>query len=361
MIKIFHSISISYLLILLNTIACSVTNPTENVVIDSFQWDESNPDQQGLDPDILERGLQIAQETSFLNSIVVIKNGYLVAERYFNGHDKNMADLIYSATKSYISVLIGIALEKNILDSLDQKMLSFFPKYVHPNMDPRKHDVTIRHLLTMKAGFDTDTNLWEQVRESHNLIESVISSPLISNPGENFCYSSYAVHILSGIITKAAGMNTLEFAKKHLFKPLGIDAIAWESDQNGFIMGGGGLYSTPRDMARFGYLLLRNGRLEENQIIPSMWIQESVRDRLGISEHWGEMENLGYGYLWWTGKLNGYSLYFASGFGGQFIINIPDLNMVIVTTTAALSENASTQYEPIIQVISKYILGAVII
>ena len=339
--------------------SCSEKNPVEHITIESYEWNESPPEAQGLDSAIIENGFGEAQKTSFINGIVIVRNGYLVAEKYFNDHDKNMTDLIYSATKSVMSALIGIAIEENIIDSLDQRMLDFFPQYVSLNIDPKKHDITIRHLLTMRAGFDTDDHISEQIQGCQNMIEAIIATPLIFNPGEDFCYTSYGVHLLSGIITEATGISTLEYAKRMLFKSIGVHAVAWEMDQNGYMIGGGGLYATPRDMARFGYLYLEKGQVEGDQIIPSQWIEDSIQELIRIDDQWGEMEDVGYGYLWWTGKINAYSLYFASGFGGQFIMNIPVLNMVVAVTTDGSSENANKQYEPILHIISEYILGAI--
>lgn len=344
---------------LLWIVFCSIEEPDRSVDLESYEWQLSSPEQQGLDSSILVKAFEEAEKMGFVNSLVVVRNGYLVAEEYYHSFNKNSMTLVFSVTKSLVSALVGIALEENTIDSLDQKALDFFPEYVNQNMDPRKHDITIRHLLTMKAGFDADQNVAHLLANSYNMIEAIIGLPILFQPGEGFCYTSYGVHLLSGIITKKTGTSTLEFAKRTLLRPLGIDTFAWETDQNGISFGGGGMYLTPRDMARFGYLYLQKGLLDGKQIIPTEWIEESVRDYLGENYTWCGIEEVGYGYLWWTGRMSTHRIYFASGVAGQFIINIPDLNMVVVTTADAENANAEGQPNAIIELILDYILPAV--
>ena len=172
-------------------------------------------------------------------------------------------------------------------------------------------------------------------------------------------YSTHGSHLLSAIITKATGVGTLAFAQASLFSKIGVHSVAWAKDKNGINYGGAGIFLTPRDMARFGYLYLRNGFIDGKQIIPADWIEKSIQNYRGYIAPWKEMDDVGYGYHWWTGRFNKYSVYFASGYGGQWILNIPDLDMIIVTTMNADTEKDWNQMESLIPIISNFIIPSV--
>jgi CubicO group peptidase (beta-lactamase class C family) len=341
--------------------ACAVETPTDfNLFIgESYNWPTSSPAEQGMDWNILKGAFDEVKQKSYMYSLLVVRNGYLVAEGYYNGRDKNTMDMIFSATKSFVSALIGIAIQEGYIDSLDQKMMDFFPEYDTPDLDPRKREITIRHLLTMQSGFDQETNL-SGVDTAPNMIAAIIASELRFDPGTDFLYSTHGSHILSGILTKATGMSTLAYAFQKLFTPLGIRSMYWSADQNGVTFGGSGLYLTPRDMARFGYLYLKEGFVDQQQIVPADWIVTSVQNYRSYREPWKEMDDVGYGFLWWTGRFGSYPVYFASGFGGQWILNVPDLDLIVVATMNAFMEVDWQNMESLIPIIHNYILPAVV-
>jgi CubicO group peptidase (beta-lactamase class C family) len=290
-----------------------------------FAWPQSSPEAQGLDTSIFVKARAEAQKLSHLHSFLVIRNGFLISEWYAPGRFADYAGHIQSITKSVLSCLTGLAFRENHLFSLDQKMMDFFPEYDHPGLDPRKYDITIQHLLTMRAGFDHD-DVPEDNQEyfsSPDWIQYAIDLPLRDNPGERFNYSNPQANLLAVIIARASGKNLREFAEEHLFGPLNISVRNWSQDPDGNYLGSMGLYLTPRDMARFGYLYLKNGQIDGQQILPSAWIEETLKRRY---------PELGYGYLWWLITIVGFEGYDAMGYGGQLIMNIPELDMVIVTT-----------------------------
>lgn len=338
-------------------------NPAESETYTSYEWRVSTPEEQGFDGDILSNAIDEAEGKGFIVSLLIVRNSCLVAENYFyEGYDESEAYSIRSIAKSLVSALIGIALRENYIDSLNQRVLDFFPEFVTQDMDARKFDITIKHLLTMKAGFDRDDNVDSLYHANSNWIKDTIEMPLINDPGDTFCYSSMGAHLLSGIITKATGMSTLLFAENYLCEPLQISIRIWNKDPQGVYFGGGSMYLTPRDMARFGDLYLKNGFLDGKQIVPAEWVEESTQNYTGEERTLGVLEELGYGYLWWLGKINDYRIYFAVGYAGQYIINIPDLNMVIVTTSIFpfTSEMADDQVTSIMEFIAHHILPAVI-
>jgi len=211
-----------------------------------------------------------------------------------------------------MSALTGIAFRENFLDSLDRKMLDFYPEYITPNMDSTKYEITIEHLLMMKAGFDHEENNYLLIYNSDNWIRSTIELPLLYTPGEQFRYNSFQCHLVSGIITKVTGMSTRDFANQYLMEPVGITIHDWAQDPQGIYFGGNEMFFTARDMARFGLLYLKNGAWENEQIVPAEWVETSTADHTGFSDlTWGDLHDWNYGYWWWLGKINDYESYLA--------------------------------------------------
>ena len=334
-----------------------------------FDWPTSTPEKQGLDSYIFLNANEKADELGFMYSLLVIRNGYLIAEQYFNGKNKYYPFNLWSTSKSVIGALIGIALKENYLTSIDQKMMDFFPEYITPGLDPRKYDITIRHLLQMRAGYpdesslypgSTDTIFYLWIRSS-DWMKFAIETPLEDDPGQTFHYSTPTTHILSGIITKATGISALDFAKKYLFDPLDIPDVGWNIDPQGYHRGGWDMYLTSRDMARFGYLYLNNGLVDGKQIVPVKWVEDSLKVYSSGVSSYGVVKNWGYGYQWDIGNLADYHVYYRLGYGGQLIFNIPGLNMIIVTT-ASTDPDRSVRYTHIAliyKLISYYILSPV--
>jgi CubicO group peptidase (beta-lactamase class C family) len=325
-------------------------------------WPVSTPEAQGLDRQTLASGYDAAAKLPYSYSLLVVRNGYLISEQYFNGDSREVANNVKSVSKSVLSGLVGIALAQRYLDSLNQRMLSFFPEYVTPSLDPRKYDISIRHLLMMRAGFGRDEDVYFQVYNSSNWIRTTIELPLLSSPGERMVYNTFETHLVSAILTKASGMSTYEFAGRYLCEPLGITLHFWEQDPQGYYFGGNSMGFTPRDLAKFGSLYLAGGYINGRQIIPKQWIDESLSNFTNFQNQiWGDLNNYNYGYLWWMGELDGYRVYFALGHGGQFVLNVPDLDMIVVSTAnPEFDWNVADEHErAILHIIGFYVLGAV--
>jgi CubicO group peptidase (beta-lactamase class C family) len=261
--------------------------------------------------------------------------------------------------------MIGLALREGYLDSLDQKMMDFFPEYIVTGMDPRKSQITLRHLITMRAGFDNsiedyDVN-WNLWITSNDWIEYTIQLPMLYDPGTRFAYITAETHLLSAILTKATGMSTLEFAQNHLFTPLKIRIRGWERDPGGYYIGGMRMHFIPRDMARFGQLYLEEGNLQGDQIVPVDWVKESLLYHTSGKGSWGVLQNIGYGYQWWLGEIRNHECFMALGYGGQFIIVFPQLQLIVVTTSDGLYyKDVADQHErTILAICSNNILTAI--
>jgi CubicO group peptidase (beta-lactamase class C family) len=278
-------------------------------------------------------------------------------EWYFNDGTKNDAFHIHSASKSFTSALIGIAFREGLLESVDQKLVDFFPEYFTPHMDQQKRNITIRHLLTMTAGFNFNesTDEWISYSGSENWVKYAIELPLLYSPGEEWHYSTPQTNLLSAILTRVANMSSRDFAEEYLFDPLGIAISHWHQDPQGYYTGGHEMYFVPRDMARFGYLYLNNGSIEGEQIIPSNWVSDSLMDYEGEDYHY---QSIGYGYQWWLQKLGNYRTFSARGLGGQYIFCVPELDMVVVTTaTGSIFDFNPNQQREIRELISQILLA----
>ena len=320
-----------------------------------YEWESSPPGEQGFEESILENACRKAENFSYLTAFLIIRNGYIIKENYYYSYTSNDSQYVYSVTKSYLSALIGIAIENGFIESVEQKMLDFFPEYNTSDLETRKQNVTIKHLLTMQSGVDGS---YYQFVVSDDWMRTAIRLSLLFDPGEGFEYTDFGPHLLSGIITKSTGMSALEFANRYLMAPMKIRIPRWNTDPDGYNKGGLGLYLYPRDMALFGYLYLNNGMFEGQELIPGEWIAESL-DQYNHIGDWEHMKELGYGYLWYSGKMGRYRVYAAIGRGGNYIFIYPEIQMVVVTTVASVS-NAVLEANDIMGFVYDDILSAII-
>lgn len=306
-------------------------------------WKVSTPAEQGLDPNLVAELYDDATGLPKLYSVLVIRNGHLIAERYFNDGSVDQKALLQSATKSYTSALTGIALKLGYLSSVDQKMIDFFPEVADEITDSRKNDITIRHLLQMRAGYpweETDPALWDGLLSGHYppLIEAI---PLLGDPGTQFNYSNISSNWLGIILARATGTNLRSFAQEHLLSPIGAEAGEWGTDADGHNNGCGNLHMTARDAARFGLLYLNGGAFEGRQIVPADWVEQSLTNysedtwiaQARLDHQGAYLRDLGYGYQWWSAQVGEHHIDYAAGHGGQLIILLHDMDMVIVATS----------------------------
>ena len=362
--------------------ACSFSiksNPekTQTVVLDKYfdnnrnrvywptdDWRVSNPEEEGMDLKKLEAAKKRMREEFFnIRSLLIVKNGFLIYEEYFNEYKADNTQDIKSATKSVLSILTGIAIENGYIKGVNQNLVEIFPEYAQLINNSLKKEINVEYLLTMSSGLqDTSKEVQVEKRQEDysDLVKALILElPVANKPGSIFLYDEGHIHILSGIITKTSKMETLDFANKYLFFSLGIANAKWTTDPNGLCYGGSGLQITPRDMAKIGYLYLNGGKWGEKQIVSKQWIKESLKPRFKTQDQQVITGPTEYGYLWWLKDIKGYPSFFASGRGGQFIIIIPDLDMVIVTTADGDAQAGPQFYAPF-KVIEENIVDAVV-
>jgi CubicO group peptidase (beta-lactamase class C family) len=298
-------------------------------------WQVSTPQEQGLDPMLVAELYHNAGQLETIYALLVVKNGHLIAEEYFHQGTVAQKARVQSVTKSVTSALVGIALDRGCLSSVEQRMLDFFPEVSGQITDPRKERITIRQMLQMRAGYpweESDPALWEGLL-SGRYVPLIEGFPLVTDPGTAFHYSNLTSNWLGIIVDRACGAHLKPYAEEHLFLPMGVETGEWGTDWDGHNNGCGDLHLTARDMAKFGLLYLNGGEYEGNQIIPADWVHDSLRTY--TKDAWdniGRFRDIGYGYQWWSARAGDQHVNFAWGHGGQLIVLVDELNMVVVTT-----------------------------
>ena len=290
-----------------------------------------------MDSEMLAKMFDAIQEQNHdIDSVTVIRNGYLVADATIHPFGQGSKHIIHSCTKSIISALIGIAIEQGYIESVKQPVLNFFPERTAANLDANKEAMTLEHILMMASGLgcqDSYLYRWRglnQMRQTDDWVQFMLDLPMTEPPGTRFEYCNGASFLLSAIIQETTGMSASAFAEAHLFGPLGISDVEWPSNSQGITIGWGELRMRPHDMAKIGYLYLNKGQWDGEQIIPAAWVAASTRKHISAT-----LQD-GYGYQWWIADDGLY--YMALGYAGQFIFVVPEHELV-VAFTSDLSEN----------------------
>jgi len=287
------------------------------------------------------------------DSVMVIKDGYVVLDAYFPPFDEGETHNVYSCTKSVVSTLVGIAYEEGLIESLDQTLLEFFPGRTVENMSQWKKEITLRDMLTMSAGFDARDNWiyeWEwlgRLHDAEDAVQYMLDLEVVHEPGTVFNYTNGVSHLLSCIVTETTSVSALDYAQEKLFEPLGITHVKWYTDVKGRNWGYSRLYLEPRDMAKIGYLFLNEGEWDGKQIVSSEWVEDATSKHLDAN-----ILPPGYGYQWRVSP-NGY--YSAAGYKGQFIHVVPDLDLIMVTTSRDAND-----FNRIFDLLETFVIPAVI-
>ena len=276
---------------------------------------------------LLAQAVDRGAELPRLRGMLVSQGGDIVLERYWRGAGADRASNVKSASKSVLSVLVGIAIAEGHIRGVDQPISDFFPEYFgRPGVDPAKRRITVGNLLSMQSGLEsTSFNEYGAWVSSGNWVRAALDQPVVDAPGGRMLYSTGSSHLLSAILTRATGRSTWAYANEKLAEPLGFRIRPWERDPQGIYFGGNDMYLTPRQMLRFGQMYLDGGVYQGRQIVPADWVRESVRPRTS-SPYNGH----GYGLGWWSRESGGRQVFFAWGYGGQYIFVVPELELVAV-------------------------------
>lgn len=285
-----------------------------------------------------------------VRSLLVVRHGQLVFEKYYGDASREGLHNIQSMTKSVSSALVGIAVKKGYITSIENKVVDYFPEYRDAITDQRVRSITIKHLLTMSSGIDEMRLSFDKVLA--NPLADILRQPLIHAPGQGFKYSSAAAHLLGGVLRKATGTSVLEFAERELFRPLGIGQVEWYADNTGLQSGGmSGLWRS-RDVLKLGELYLRGGKWNGTGLISPAYIAESVTIH-NTGNFYGEKAQ--YGYMWWITRVAGYDAFYARGYGGQYLMVIPKLDLVVLCT----SDWKQPEYPEHFALVEKFVIPSV--
>ena len=327
--------------------------------------------QEGLNPKLIGDVLSAIRNGQYtkLDSMLIARNGKLVLESYFNGFERDTKHDTRSAFKSVTSALVGIAVDKGLIVDLNQTISSYFPDY-WPEIQvdgEQKRRISLIHLLTMTAGFDAEENFGiGPFREndmflSNDWVRFCLDLPMAHDPGTRFSYNSSTTFLIGEIVSRAAGESLPEFARKHLFEPLGIDTYCWTLTPKMRAVAQGSFFIRPRDMLKIGQLFLNQGSWNEQPVISAGWVEESTKHHLDTLDNNEENQQQrdSYGYQWWTRRESDSTLdhYFASGNGGQRIQVFPRINMVVVFTGSNYDQPIGHRQQN--EILERYILPAV--
>lgn len=287
-----------------------------------------------------EHSIEAIFDIGTVQNLIISKDDAILLEQYRRNMSGDRNVNIKSASKSVLSLLIGIAIDRGYLASLDLTLADFFPEYFERKPDPVKEAITLEDLLTMRSGLETTSfrNYGRWVLSS-NWSESVLDQPIIAEPGTRMIYSTGTSHLLSVILTKASGMSTKTFADRYLFEPLNIRSGGWDHDPQGYYFGGNNMALSPRDLIRIGELMLHTGIYNGEQIVSREWILASTQiyTRSNFNPYY-------YGYMWWRKRVAEREIFFAWGNGGQYIFILPEY-VAVLSVTSALRSDGSRNYQ----------------
>jgi uncharacterized protein (TIGR03437 family) len=347
--------------------ALAAAQPATDTPWPTERWVVSTPEQQGMDSAKLEQASRfIEQKCPTRFSLLVVRHGRIVFERYYLGTRAGDANVICSMSKSILSVLAGIAFDEGKLHSLDQRLEEFFPEYINANSDARKRQIRLKDVLTMTAGLRWD-DLGDRGAPGGDLSRCLTSRdwlrcmleapPMKADPGDVFNYDSGLTHTFSAILSKVTGMTARSYAASRLFAPLGIYCPRWSQDPQGYSVGGWDVWMTVRDVARFGLLALRNGEWDGRRIVSAEWMDTSTKLRVRTGDAgWGFGD---YGYYWWKKTIAGYPTTLASGYGGQNLFLVPELDLLVVSTARADWVPPLETYMQPYDIMAQFVLPAV--
>ena len=289
-------------------------------------------DRQNIDGIQLTRAFADASKIGDLQGLAVARNGVIVAEEYFNdaNYEPDPPLHVMSVTKSITSTLVGIAIKEGFIDSVGQTISDFLGDEVD-SVNPELGQVTIRQLLTMSCGQNWqelgDYSEFNEFVTAPDQLRYIMDKPIVNTPGQTFNYSDGTAHLVSYILSHATGVETSVFADQYLFEPMGLGERIWYGDKRLVAYGGVGLCIGIHDMLKIGFMYLNKGYFNGQQIVPSEWIETATDFKISSNNEIPFLED--YGYYWWLGKAHDNDFICANGYGGQFILIVKDLDLVV--------------------------------
>ncbi|MEK4062260.1 MULTISPECIES: serine hydrolase domain-containing protein [unclassified Paenibacillus] len=316
----------------------------------------ARPDDTGTCPLRLEKAHQaVTKEYPKMHSMLVVRHGQLIFERYYGGYHAGMLNDLRSATKSFLSLLIGIAIGKGHIPGVHTFVAEALQRYLPPRCSPQLSEITLRHLLTMTSGFRWITGrklgepLVRNLQRSRRWTSYALSLPIDHENIGQFQYRSSDSHLISVMLSEFSGLDAYSYAREHLFGPLDIHHTAWLPSPEGHSMGHIGLYLTSRDLAKVGIVLLGGGLYKGQQMIPQNWLEDAFTAQTPGYPAYGH-----YGYQFWNGMMSSQPYVLAHGHGGQQLLLLPKLDAAVIFT----AESAVSRWKNPRRLVEQYIIPA---
>jgi CubicO group peptidase (beta-lactamase class C family) len=301
----------------------------------------STPEAQGISSKSISEFVASLDKVNTLHSFMIVRHGHVIAEGWWKPEAADKQHILWSLSKSFNSTAVGLAVAEGKL-SLDDPVLKFFPADAPAEPSDNLKAMKVRDLLSMSCGHDTES----KIIDNAPTVKQFLAHPVPHQPGTHFQYNTLGSYVLSAIVSKVTGQNSLEFLKPRLFEPLGIETPKWDASPEGPSLGGYGLYLCTEDIAKFGQLYLQRGKWNGRQLLPEKWVEEATSKHVSndqashskIGVDWTQ----GYGFQFWRCTHNAFR---GDGRAGQVCVVIPEKDMVIAMTADA--NNFQTQMNAI--------------
>ncbi|MEZ5020157.1 MAG: serine hydrolase [Bacteroidales bacterium] len=348
-------------------------------------WSTGDAGENGLSVTVLSEMMDYinGREGHNIHSVLVVRGGKLVFEEYFAGYlyssdppgsngdylqyDRETDHFLASVSKTVTSVIFGAAVKEGFITDLDEKIIDIFPQY-SDILTGKKADITVRHLLTMSSGLAWDesttsygdpANDVTKLFTSTDPIRGILSNVLLTTPGQSFLYNSGGTNILGAVIEKYTGMSLLSFGNTYLFDPLEVSGGLWQKMGGGLFFASGGVFLRPRELAKIGFLFINDGWWNGSHVVTKDWIDDSVTEHIStMGKTIGKAH--AYGYQWWLIDFHSnnrtYDCYMAAGWGGQYMLVFPGMEMIIIFTGGNYMSSGSVSPFDLVE---DYILRAV--
>ena len=285
----------------------------------------SDPEEEGVNERKIKKAAFRLRCKRFTNSFIISRNKKIIWQEFFNRNNWKKSHNIHSLSKSILSVVLGVAIDKGLF-SLESNVCDILPEMFNGPHRVEATDLKVKHLIEMTSGYDWEEDSTEyRIEKSSHWVKEILNRPFNDIPGEVFNYNTGGTHVLSAIIQKTSGMDLCSFAHKYLFNPLEVTVEQWSRDPQDYFCGGYNLYMTPNDLINFSHLILEKGVFNGERVVSEKWIRESTQSITFVN-------GLHYGRGWWVDVIAGYKTTIAWGYGGQFLFIVPDLSLSVVIT-----------------------------
>lgn len=335
------SMNVKFFIVIIWLFGCGNKDVLPEIAKDTF-WEIVTPSSQEMNEEVILELESLVSNFDNVLSFLMIRNGKIVHEQYYNGAKANTLLHIRSITKRVIASLVGIAIDKSHIESSATAITDFFPEAQESGVDPKWQEINVYHLLNMISGMDwiEATDLGQFDKNFDDPVSFIFWRNITKEPATYFSYNSPGTHLLSYIIARSSGQIIADFAQENLFEPLGINGFNWQSDGNNVENGGAGLELTARDLAKIGLLYLQNGTFLNKEVISEEWITESLHLPVNLDTLQGsylpgssvEISKPGraMGNTWWTSTFQGEIIHYGDGYGGQVLLLIPKYDVIVV-------------------------------